>query len=431
MNFLFVHQNFPGQFLHIVRYLVASGEHQIVFITEANANHIAGVRKVPYMKPRPSSPETHTAARELDGAVRRAEIVAHAAVSLRDLGFRPDILIGHHGWGEMLNLGDVWPDVPSIGYMEFYYRTDGADVTFDPEFPIDKADFPRIRAKNAVNHLALNLSGHGVAPTQWQLSTYPSWARERIDLLWEGVNLDVCAPAENARQATLKIGGMPIRRNDTLVTYVARDIEPYRGAHTMIRALPKLLRYRKNLKVAMVGGDGVSYGAPVRGGGTWRETFLREVAGRIDPDRVVFPGRIDYMDYVAMLRRSDAHVYLSYPFVASWSLREALAAGCAVIGSDTEPVREFISHGENGLLTSFFDPAALGDTVLEVVENKTLDQNLRSRARSYAERRLAMDDYLRAFCRKIESLTGKPLRAPETAGYAEMPAALRKRGGMR
>jgi glycosyltransferase involved in cell wall biosynthesis len=386
--------------------------HEVVFITEANANIIQGVRKVPYMKPRAAAVETHVAARELDAAVRRAEIVAHTANSLKQLGFTPDIIIGHQGWGEMLNLPDIFPRVPMIGYMEFYYQTDSADVVFDPEFPIDPADFPRVRAKNAINHIALNLDGHGVTPTRWQLSTYPEWARARIDLLWEGVNLDVCSPDDKARRAALTIGGMNIKRNDTLVTYVSRDLEPYRGVHTMIRALPHLLRARKNLKVVMLGSDGVSYGVAAPRGDTWREIFMKELAGQIDASRIAFPGRIDYLTYLALLRRSDAHVYLTYPFVASWSLREALAIGCAIVGSDTEPVREFITHGRNGLLTSFFDARGLADTVMRVVEDKKLDQKLRTGARRYAERSLSMEDYLNAFTQKIEQLTGDSLRVP-------------------
>jgi glycosyltransferase involved in cell wall biosynthesis len=313
----------------------------------------------------------------------------------------------------MLNLPDIFPDAPLIGYMEFYYQTDRADVVFDPEFPIDPGDFPRVRAKNAINHIALNLNGRGITPTKWQLSTYPDWAQSRIELLWEGVNLDVCSPDEKARHAQLKIGDMTIRRNDTLVTYVSRDLEPYRGVHTMIRALPDLLRSRKNLKVVMLGGDGVSYGVAAPGGTTWREVFLKEVADRIDPSRVAFPGRVDYTTYLALLRRSDAHVYLTYPFVASWSLRESLAMGCAIVGSDTDPVREFITHGRNGMLTSFFDPAGLAEAIMKVVEDKALNQKLRVGARKYAERSLAMDDYLRAFTRRIEDLTGGSLRMPE------------------
>ena len=428
MKFLFVHQNFPGQFLHILRHLVAMGGHEILFITEANENFIQGVRKVPYMKPRLSTMDTHVVARELDMAARRADLVAGAAVTLRHLGFTPDIIIGHQGWGEMLNLGDVWPGVPSIGYMEFYYRTDGGDVTFDPEFPIDPLDFPRIRAKNAINHLALNMDGHGVTPTQWQLSTYPDWAQKRIEVLWEGVNLDICAPDGKARHASLKSGAMTISRTDKLVTFVSRDLEPYRGAHAMIRALPALMRARKDLKVVMVGGDGVSYGVPPPGGGTWRELFLREVQDQIDPARISFPGKVGYETYRALLRRSDAHVYLSYPFVASWSLREALAMGCAVIGGDTDPVREFVTHGENGLIAPFFDPPGIASTVLEVIENKALDQKLRAGARRYAERHLAMDDYLKAFCHRIEQLTGGSLQsALSPAARSKNPAPKRSR----
>lgn len=402
------------------------GGHEIVFITEPNASTIPGVRKVPYMKPRAASPDTHIIARELDMAGRRAEVVAGAAATLKALGFTPDIVIGHAGWGEMLNLCDVWPGVPMMPYMEFYYRTSGSDVTFDPEFPIDSSDFPRIRAKNAVNHLTLDLAGHGVTPTEWQRSTYPDWAHGRIDLLWEGVNLDICAPDEKARHAALKIGDMGIRRADKLVTFVSRDLEPYRGVHPMMRALPDLMKARKDLKVVMVGGDNVSYGTGRADGKSWREFFLEEVRDRIDPARVVFPGRVGYDVYLSLLKRSDAHVYLSYPFVASWSLREAMAMGCAIVGGDTDPVKEFVTHGENGLVTSFFDPPALARTVLGAIEDKTLNQRLRTGARAYAETRLRMSDYLDTFCQRIEALTGGRVR-PEAAPPMRKRAARGRR----
>ena len=429
MKFLFVHQNYPGQFLHIVRHLVAMRRHEILFVTEPNMNEIAGVRKIPYVRPPLGIKETHIAARELDDGVRRAEVVFRAAYGLRHLGFKPDIIIGHHGWGEMLNLCDVWPDVPILGYMEFYYQFNAADVGFDPEFPHDPLDYPRIRAKNAINHIALNLGGLGQTPTQWQLSTYPDWARKKIEVIWEGVNLDVCSPDARARKAILKIGDMTIRPSDKLVTYVSRDLEPYRGYHVMMRALPSLMQARKDVKVVMVGGDGISYGSPPRQGGTWREVMMQELEGKIDPDRVVFPGRVDYNTYVALLRRSDAHVYLTYPFVASWSLREALAIGCPIVGSDTEPVREFITHGENGLLTPFLDPKAIAASVLSLLEDKSVTRSLRSAARAYAERRLSMTDYLTAYDATIERLTGEnPAASPgaESPPVAETMVRRRK-----
>jgi glycosyltransferase involved in cell wall biosynthesis len=413
VKFLFVHQNFPGQFLHIVRHLVDSREHDVVFITEPNENLISGVRKVPYAKPPPAAAEAHIAARELDGAVRRADAVGRTAANLKFLGYEPDIIIGHHGWGEMLNLRDVWSKAPMLGYMEFYYQPVGIDVGFDPEFPIGQDDFPRIRAKNAINHIALNLDGEGQSPTEWQISTYPDWARKRINLLWEGVNLDVCKPNPKVRRAPLTIGGMTIAPSDKLVTYVSRDLEPYRGFPLMMRAIPHLLRARKDIKIAMVGGDGVSYGNAPPGGGTWREVMAREIGSDLDLSRVVFPGRVSYDVYLSMLQRSDAHVYLTYPFVASWSLREALAIGCAIVGSDSQPVREFITHGENGLLTSFFDPPALAAAAVNLIEDSALSQRLRANARRYAEARLSMTDYLKSYGALIERMTGMPLLVPE------------------
>src|ERR1700712_3687428 len=352
MKFLLLHQNFPGQFLHLVRHLVKSGQHEVVFLTEPNPNVIHGVRKVPYRKPPPVSPETHWAVREFDAALRRADVVGQTASNLKQLGFIPDIIIGHHGWGEMLNLPDVWPGVPLLGYLEFFYHTDGIDVGFDPEFLIPVADFPRVRAKNAVNHLAMDLGGHGLTPTRWQLSTYPDWAQDRIHLLAEGVDLARCRPDPKLRARPLKLGEGVLRLGEKMVPYGARALEPYRGFHIFMRALPELLRARDDIRVVIVGGDGISYGGPPAHG-NWRETMLAELGDSIDRSRVLFPGRVDYATYLGLLQRSDAHVYLTYPFLASWSLREALAVGCAVIGSENPPGRGVGTHGGNGVVAPF------------------------------------------------------------------------------
>jgi hypothetical protein len=412
VRFLFVHQNFPGQFLHIVRHLVDAGEHEVLFIGEPSQNQIPGVRVVPYLRPTLDVAETHASARELDNGMRRAEAVFRAAWGLRHLGYEPDIIIGHHGWGEMLNLPDVWPNAPILGYFEFFYRHDGGDVGFDPEFPADVFDFGRIRAKNALNLLALNLGQQGQSPTHWQKSTYPAWARPQINLLWEGVNTDLCSPDPTARRRALTIGGMTIKPTDKLVTYVSRDLEPYRGFHSMMRALPHLLRARPDLKVVMIGGNGVSYGGAPASGLTWKETLLREVGDRIDLNRVVFPGRVSYDTYRAVVRRSDAHVYLTYPFVASWSLREALAMGAPVLGSDTVSVREFITDGQNGLLVPFLEPQRIAERILALLEDRHLTGTLRAAARAYAEKHLLMKDYLDSYTGLIERMTGQNPVAP-------------------
>ena len=427
MNFLFVHQNFPGQYLHLLRSLLADNEkregtHELVFMTEPNRNQMAGVRKVTYSKPPPVSASAVLEAREYEMAARRAQAAYKGALQIKALGFKPDIIIGHHGWGEMLNLVDAFPGVPILGYFEFYYKIHGTDVNFDPEFPMPEAHFGAVRGKNTVNLLALALEQYGQTPTRWQHSTYPGWARERIRIIEEGVDLEQCKPDPEARKAPLTIGKLTVAPKQKLVTYVARNLEPYRGFHTFMRALPRILAERPDAVVSIVGGDEVSYGAPPKQGGSWREVMLREVGGQIDLSRVHFLGKVPYDQHLALLKRSDAHVYLSYPFVASWSLREALACGCMVVGSDTDTVTEFVKHESNGLVTPTLDHAALAQSVLRALEDGKLAAKLRKGARVFAERHLGMDAYIANYRAHIEEIVGKPLLPPAPKAPAKRKA---------
>ena len=396
MRFLFVHQNFPAQYVHLLRHLAAQDRHELLFITEAQRNQIVGVRKVVRALPRTPEGDCHPYAREYGLAMVRADLVGNAARNLKALGFSPDIVIGHHGWGELLHIGDFWPDVPVLGYQEFFYNLHGFDVGFDPEFPTAPDMAARIRSKNAINLLSLANPGHGQTPTLFQHSSYPAWARDRISVLPEGVNLDVCRPDPALRRRVVTLGGYKIRPSEKLVTYVVRDLEPYRGFHMIMRALPRLLAARPDVRVILVGGDGVSYGA-LSPGGTWREHMQTELAGKLDLSRVHFAGRVQYETYVKLLQRSDAHVYLTYPFVASWSLREAMAAGCALVASDTAPVREFVTDRQTGLLAPFLEPDTIADRVLELLEDTRLAARLRSAARAWAETHLSMADTLAGY----------------------------------
>jgi glycosyltransferase involved in cell wall biosynthesis len=274
-----------------------------------------------------------------------------------------------------------------------------------------------VRAKNAVNLAALSLPGaHGQTPTEWQLGTYPAWSRDRITLLREGVDLATCSPAapRASRRFTLP-DGFKLEAKHKLVTYMSRNLEPYRGFHIFMRALPALQAARPDLHVSIVGNDLPGYGAMPADGTTWRETILREVGGKLDLERVHFLGQVPYETHVALLRRSDAHVYFTYPFVASWSLREAMAIGAPIIGSDTLPVREFITHETTGLLTPFLEPDRLADSVLRLLEDAGLSQRLRAKARRFAEAHLDRDAYLSNYAALIERLTGQSLKPAEPA----------------
>jgi glycosyltransferase involved in cell wall biosynthesis len=405
MRYLFIHQNFPAQFVHLLRHLAKENAHDLLYLTENRTHTLEGVRKVVHGLKQAPTAAVHRDAREFELAMIRAETVAEQARNLKNLGFTPDIIIGHHGWGEMLNMKDVFPDVPLLGYQEYYYNETGFDVGFDPEFTDLTASLSRVRAKNAVNLLTLTNPGQDFTPTRFQLSTFPDWFRGQIELLEEGVNLDVCKPDRKWHAKTVTLGGYKIKPADKLVTYVVRDLEPYRGFHIMMRALPRLLAGRPDVRVILVGGDHVSYGArPEKG--TWREKMLNEVGSRLDMSRVHFTGRVKYDDYVKLLQRSDAHVYLTYPFVASWSLRESMAAGCALVASDTAPVREFVTHRKTGLLTPFLEPDRVADTVLEMLEDTALAQRLRRNARAWAEKHLDMRVYLANYQALIKRVIG-------------------------
>ncbi len=393
MKFLFIHQNFPGQYVHLVRHLAARAGNQIYFITQPNSSEIAGVHKLTYPKDERARVNCHAYSVEFDRAVCAAARVAELCRELLARGFIPDLVIGHSGWGETMFVKDVFPDVPVLANFEFYYHYRGVDVGFDAEFASTFQDPARLRTRNATNLLAFEAADWGHSATQWQRSLYPPAMRERITAIHEGVDTEVVRPNPDA---TFRIPGSlrTLTRRDEVVTYAARNLEPYRGFHVFMRSLPELLRRRRRAQVVIAGGDGVSYGMPPPPKSSFREMMLVELGAKIDLTRVHFVGRLDYHQYLNLLQVSAAHVYLTYPFVLSWSFIEAMASGCLIVGSRTPPVLEVLREGLNGLAVDFFSHQALAERIAAALEKPGRMQPLRDAARATAVTRYDLRNVL-------------------------------------
>jgi glycosyltransferase involved in cell wall biosynthesis len=389
LKILFIHQNFPGQFKHPAPALVATG-HECTALTLRVKEAVVwnGVRVLPYVVKRQSGQGVHPWLADTETKVIRGEACYRAAIALRDQGYFPDIIVAHHGWGEPMFLRDVWPGARIGLYCELYHLSDRDHMGFDTEFMprVDAAERVRIRMKNLNNMIHLPLCDMGISPTGFQADTFPAAFRARISVIHDGIDTDHVRLDAGAR-FTLPDGRVLTRDNE-VVTFVNRNLEPYRGYHMFMRALPRLLRERPDAQVLIVGGDEVSYGSKPPKGQTWKQIFIDEVRGQIaDADwaRVHFLGRIPYVDFVPLLQVSRVHVYLTYPFVLSWSLFEAMSAGAAIVASDTAPVREAIVEGETGLLVDFFARDALVGQVCRLMEDSSLCDRLGQAARAHVQ----------------------------------------------
>ena len=413
MNILFIHQNFPGQFKHLSAALAAQG-HNVTALTlrVKEPTTWRGVRVLPYRILRKGGQQLHPWLLDMDSKVTRGEACFHAARHLRDQGYHPDVIISHHGWGESLFLRDVWPRARMGIYCELYHLAGYPHINFDPEFrgKDDEIGPLRIRMKNLNNHLHFDIAQAGLSPTRFQADTFPAAFRDEITVIHDGIDTAHVKPDADVR---FDLDGQTLTREDEVITFVNRNLEPYRGYHIFMRALPRLLRERPNARILITGGDGTSYGAKPPDGQSWKQIFIDEVRGRIpDADwaRVHFLGRIPYDRFLDMLRLSRVHVYLTYPFVLSWSLLEAMATEAAIVASATDPVREAITDGETGRLVDFFDPEALTDAVCALLDDPALRARLGRAARDHVVQTYDLATIcLPRQIRWVEGLAGMPV----------------------
>lgn len=387
MRILFIHQNFPGQFKHLAPALAERGNEVVALSINRPSLSLPNV-KVALHTPKfthkaPGCTSDVAALQELHNKMERGISVARALEALKREGFTPDLIYAHSGWGEAFYIKDIYPDAKVLVYAEYFYQSCGGDSSFDPEFSNPgEGSTRRLHTKNLHLMHALMHADRGLSPTKFQRDRHPAPLREHIEVIHDGIDTSRFTSSANAN-ISLRNAGLRLTARDEVITFAVRELEPYRGYHIFMRALPELLARRPNAQVIIVGGSGASYGPAAPVGSTWRKIFHDEVASRIDTRRVHYVGKLPHATLTQLMQVSTVHVYLTYPFVLSWSLMEAMSIGCMIVASDTAPVREQIRHGENGLLVDFFNPEALAETVVQAIEQREELQPLRNAARAH------------------------------------------------
>lgn len=383
MNFLFVHQNMPGQYRELVQWLAQQGGHEIIFLTQRkDPPTIDGVKTVQYNTHYKAKDDAYGLSKTWENAAGNGFGAAMAARKLQEQGFSPDIIIGHVGWGELTFMKEIYPDVPVIGFFEYYYSVTGGPVGFDPESPVsDHAPFI-MQSHNTVPLMNIERVDLGHSPTYWQRDRFPKSFHDRIYVCHDGIRTDKLGPDPDA---TIKLGRLEtsLSAKDEIVTYMARNLETTRGFHQFMRAVPHLQRIRPNARILVIGGNDTSYGGKNKHPGGLRGQMEKEVGHLINWDRLHFIGQVPFADYCRIIQLSSCHIYLTMPFVLSWSFLECMAMEATIVASDVPPVREAMTDGETGLLVDFFQPELLAERVADVLEDPEAFAHLGKAARKH------------------------------------------------
>jgi glycosyltransferase involved in cell wall biosynthesis len=349
MHVLFVHSNFPAQFGQIAAYLVKRKGFQCTFVSERPAGNDLGIERITYRVRGGATSRTHYCSRTFENAVWHTHAVYEALKARSDI--RPDLIVGHSGFGSTLFLGELY-DCPIINYFEYYYWPTDSDLDFRPDFPSNALNRLRARARNAMLLLDLENCDAGYSPTRWQKSRLPEVFQKKVRVIFDGIDTSIWRPMEGVPR---RVGGKTIPEDMKVVTYVSRGLESMRGFDIFMKISKRICDQRKDVIFVVVGEDQVCYGGDegVIGQKSFKKWILSQ--DNYDLSRIIFTGRIPSLDLARLFSISDLHIYLTVPFVLSWSLMNALACGVTVLASGTDPVREMIEHEKNGLLADFFD----------------------------------------------------------------------------
>ncbi len=386
---LFIHQNFPGQFKMLAPELALNSKYEVhAMYAEDIKTNIPDINYHKYTIDKVNK-AIHPLALEFESKMIRAESAYLKAEQLKEEGLNPKLIITHPGWGESFLLRVLWPKAKFLSYHEFYYSIEDSDIDFDETDPFRPSDQTHTKkklvARNAPLLTPLVESDAVITPTEFQKSTAPEIFHDKISVIHDGVDTDAIKFYSDSF-ITVKGGTNDIKltRDSKVVSFVNRTLEPYRGYHKFIKSIPAIQKAHPETYFILVGDkepDKVSYGGGPPKGQSYKDLFLKDVIDDLDMSKIIFPGKIAYEHLLSLFCISSAHVYLTYPFVLSWSLLEAMACEALIIGSSTKPVKEVIQDKKNGLLVDFFDVEGISKSVIDALSNPKKYEKLRKNAR--------------------------------------------------
>lgn len=401
MNILFIHRDFPGQFKYIAPELAKNPLNIVMFLTAEDKIQVSGINKLVYKVQEKNLSKSDPYLKDYEEAILHGQAAANIALSMKQKGIKPDIIYGH-SWGSTLFMKDVFPDVPVLCYFEWFCNSDGAAIGFDGNMP-NEAYREKIRFNNAQSLIDLYSCDAGISPTQWQKKQFPAEFHEKIKVIHDGVDTDFCKPDKDAT-FVIQDKNLELSAKDEVITYATRGMEPFRGFPQFMETVEKLLKKRPNAHFIIGGNDRVCYGEPLDKG-TYKQLMLKKL--NLDMDRVHFVGGLTFNDYIKILQISSAHVYLTVPFVLSWSILEAMSTECCVIASNTPPVLEVMEDDYNGLLVDFYDVNQLVEKIEYALDNRDKMKEMRKNARQTILDKYALKDLLPKQIEYIESLIRK------------------------